>query len=363
MNNFLKITAIATLTIPAVLFAEDDEFFTPKSTIGGYGELHYNHEKVDGSDATKTLDFHRFVLFYSHAWTPKWSFKSEVELEHNFVKDGHGELELEQAYIDYHHSDEFGFQVGVVLPSAGLLNEWHEPPLFLSVERPSYHKNIIPTTWFGNGASLYGNVNGFDYKFTVMEGLDATKFSSSGIRSGRQKGFESNAEDLLYNFRLNYTGVSGLLVGTSFSYNNATYNDGTTEDNNSVSLFEIHAKYDANNFVSVFELGNITYGEPDLIGGVESAFGYYFDLGYNVGSFMNCDTKVIPFFRWEDYNTAAKTEAGGDSEKANHTTTWMLGLSVKPIDQVVFKVDYGVSKNELSDAKTKMFNFGAGYMF
>lgn len=362
MNNFLKITALATLTIPAVLLAEDDEFFTPKSTIGGYGELHYNHQKNDGSDATKTLDFHRFVLFYSHAWTPKWTLKSEVEIEHNFVKNGQGELELEQAYIDYHHSDEFGFQVGVVLPSVGLFNEWHEPPLFLSVERPTYNKNIVPTTWFGNGVSIYGSVKSFDYKLTVIEGLDATKFSAtSGIRSGRQKGFKSNAEDLLYNFRLNYTGYNGLLLGTSFSYNDATHIDSSS--NNSVSLFEIHAKYDANNFVGVFELANINYGEPDLIGGVESAFGYYLDLGYNIGSLMNLDSKVIPFFRWEDYNTAANTKDGGDTEENNHFRTWMFGLSVKPIDQVVFKVDYSVSKNELSEAKTKMFNFGAGYMF
>ena len=32
----------------------------------------------------------------------------------------------------------------VLLPTVGLINEYHEPPLFLSVERPLYNKYIIP---------------------------------------------------------------------------------------------------------------------------------------------------------------------------------------------------------------------------
>ena len=200
MRNTIKHLIILIILFSNIIFAQFD-VFTPKSSLGGYGELHYNYVKTEDGDGTKTLDFHRFVLFYSHAWTEKWSFKAEVELEHNFVKDGHGELELEQAYIDYHYAKEFGFQAGVILPSVGLINEFHEPPLFLSVERPEYNKNIIPTTWFGNGLSVYGIITGFDYKFSVMEGLDASKFSAkSGIRDGRQKGYKANAEDLLYNF-------------------------------------------------------------------------------------------------------------------------------------------------------------------
>lgn len=343
-----------------------DEFFEPKSTIGGYGELHYNWSKDDGADdAKKTLDFHRFVLFYSHSWTEKWSFKSEIELEHNFVKDGEGELELEQAYINYHHSDAFGFQVGVILPSVGFINEYHEPPLFLSVERPEYSKNIIPTTWFGNGAAVYGRFSDFSYKATVMEGLNGAKILADGkIRSGRQKGYKSNAQELLYNARVDYTGIEGLWLGSSFSYNDAFVGVDSTI---STTLFEVHAKYDANNVIAVFEYGNIAYDGEDVGFMVESAMGYYFDLGYNIAPIFDLDGKLIPWVRYTDYNTAASVIGGGDAEQKAHYTKWMLGLSVKPIDQVVFKIDYGVKTNELKngtkDFETALFNFGAGYMF
>jgi len=126
------------------LFAQNEDFFEPKATILGYGELHYNQESKDNGPTAKSIDFHRFVWFLGYAWSEKWSFKSEVELEHNFVQGGQGELELEQAYINYHHADWFGFQVGVVLPSIGLINEYHEPPLFYGVERPEYNNRIIP---------------------------------------------------------------------------------------------------------------------------------------------------------------------------------------------------------------------------
>ncbi|MCC7430913.1 hypothetical protein IT568_08735 [bacterium] len=360
MNLTLKLTLLSSLVVTTSVFAED-EFFTPKTTVGGYGELHYNYEKKDGSDATKILDFHRFVTFFSHSWTEKWSFKSEVELEHNFVEGAaeKGELELEQAYVNYHCNESFGFQAGVVLASIGLINEYHEPPTFLSVERSDYNNKIIPTTWFGNGIAFYGRKSGFDYKFTVMEGLDGKKISASkGIRDGRQKGFKSNAEDFLYNARLDYTGFSGLRVGTSFSFNDATVGKDTT---NSVSILELHAKYEANDVYTVFEVANITYGDKDLAG-VETSFGYYLDFGYNFGTFLKTEAKIIPWLRFEDYNTAKKaaTEA---VEKANHYTNWKVGVSVKPIESVVFKVDYGVKKQESTKTKTKQMNLGVGYQF
>ena len=333
LNLKQKLLLTVLLIIPVSVFGQD-EFFEPKSTFGGYGELHYNLSKKEGEKATKLLDFHRFIIFYYHSWTEKWSFKSEVELEHNFVKGGQGELELEQAYVNYHYSDQFGFQAGVVLPSVGFLNEYHEPPLFLSVERPDYSNKIIPTTWFGNGIAFYGMLNQFTYKMVILEGLNGAEFSNSnGIRDGRQKGFKANAENFLYNARIDYIGTPGLRAGFSYSYNNAFVDKNT---NNAINITEFHVKYEANNIYSVLEVGNISYDSSDL----ESSFGYYFDLGYNIGSFFkNTQAQIIPWFRWTDYNTASSTRTGGDTEKANHYTKWLIGLSVKPISDVIFKLE------------------------
>ena len=74
-----------------------------KTTIGGYGELHYNNLRNDGPKGNKDeIDFHRFVLFINHEFNDKMRFVSELELEHSLAGDGApGEVELEQAYIQY----------------------------------------------------------------------------------------------------------------------------------------------------------------------------------------------------------------------------------------------------------------------
>ena len=77
-----------------------------KTTIGGYGELHYN--KLSAQDPARDvdmIDFHRFVLFFGHEFNDKTRFYSEVELEHALVADSGGdtpgEVELEQDFIEF----------------------------------------------------------------------------------------------------------------------------------------------------------------------------------------------------------------------------------------------------------------------
>ncbi len=359
---------IIALGLLSSLNAAEDEFFEAKSTLGGYGELHFNQSKVEDEDLSPgSLDFHRFVLFYGHAWSPNWSFKSEVELEHNMVgKDYGGELELEQAYINYHHSNNFNFGAGVLLPSVGLLNENHEPPLFLSVERPDYNSRIIPTTWFGNGISANGLLAGVvDYKLVLMEGLNSGKFSQgSAMRSGRQKGQRSSLETILVNARIDYIGAPGLRAGASFSRNHLMENASGEQAYDAANLMEIHAKYSANNVMALAELGMIQYDALSSADGfLESSFGYYLQAGYNVLSLAGYKAQLFPFLHFSQYNTAMSVQGGGDAEEANQVMEWKVGLSFLPIPEVSFKGDIGIQTKGMDDTQTLQINLGAGYMF
>ena len=96
--------------------APDPQPAAKKSSTGplsGYMDFHVN--KITGEDTV--IDFHRFVLLFTHSFTPRIRFVGELELEHAFVEGAEpsGELELEQAYLDFLISRRFNIRAGMLL--------------------------------------------------------------------------------------------------------------------------------------------------------------------------------------------------------------------------------------------------------
>jgi hypothetical protein len=155
--------------------------------------------------------------------------------------------------------------------------------------------------------------------------------------------------------RIDYLDIPGLRVGGSFTYNHAK-GDSTS---NLIKLFELHGKYEGHNIITSAEYGMINYGS----GNVEESMGYYIDFGYDFSSLLDISTQIIPFVRYADLNPVTKAGTGGNIEEQYHVNYWQAGFSIKPIQQIVFKFDYGVSKNQLTDLETTLINGGVGYMF
>jgi len=186
------------------------------TAISGYMDFHFNKpELADGR-----LDFHRFVLLVTHRFSDRIRFVSELEVEHALVEgqEDAGELELEQAYVDFLLSRRFNVRAGMMLMPVGIINERHEPPVYYGVERPFVDTFIIPTTWFEVGAGVHGEIGrGWRYRTFVTSPLDASKFTAEeGIRDGRQKGSDTNIGRPAVTGRLEYAGVRGLTLGASF---------------------------------------------------------------------------------------------------------------------------------------------------
>jgi len=380
-----------TILIINLLFcfaAAKDEFFEPGATIGGYGELHYNNETIGDADPTTKLDFHRWILFVNYNFTSEWSMKSELEIEHNMIDgsgDYKGEVELEQAYINYHNADgNWGYGAGVVLISVGIINERHEPPTFLSVERPSYNSKIIPTTWFGNGAHVYGSFGDFDAKFVLHEDMKGDSIGDgTGLRSGRAKGYESTADNWTMNFSGNYTGIEGLTLGGSITMNDSPRSDTTNPNDDSIvtnrtvawNLMEGHATYNTNNMMVVAELGMISYDPSDgwneatdngdgtfTEGSSEygGSMGYYMQAGYDISSLMDWeDSKLVPWFGMGMYDL-------DDTDDTDSVNTTQFGVTWWPTAKISWKFDYTMdTKNSLTTntVKTNTLSLGVGYMF
>ena len=342
-----------------------DEFVESSTSLGGYGELHYDMEANDGDGS---LDFHRFILFVKHVFNDKWSLMSEIEIEHNMVgsyytdcyEDGDdtneactdggsldykgGYVAMEQAYLNY-WSGDWGFKGGVLLVPAGVTNEYHEPPTFMSVERPEYNKYIIPTTWFDNGFAFYGNMGDFNWNFTMTGDLDGDGVGA-GIRSARMKGYKSTTADWTKTFQVSWTGMEGLKVGGSVTMNDAPKDDGTSVG---VNLTEINATYSKNNIYSRLEYGTISYDDNVVDGTeIESSSGYYLDLGYNIADLVKCDGDLYLWTRTSAYN---KDDMGDDTEIS------LFGVTFKPTNNISIKFETGSKDDD------DIMRMGLGYMF
>lgn len=331
-----------------------------KTSIGGYGELHYNNLSGEGGASDKKeIDFHRFVLFFGHEFNKDIRLFSEFELEHALVKDtdkndglggedtSPGEVELEQAYIEFDLNDSMRAKGGVFLMPVGILNETHEPNTFYGTERNPVEKNIVPSTWWEAGIGLSGEFSkGLSYDLAYTSGLDLN--TADKIRSGRQKAASARADSLMITGRLKYTGVPGLELATTVAtMDDYTQGQGTK---NGATMIEAHAVYNT----GAFGLRAL-YASWDVDGktsGYDEQSGWYVEPSYKISS------KLGVFARYNKYDNQAGSGGSGTSEKQQTD----IGLNYWPHEDVVIKVDYQTQDNA-NNQDQNGFNIGIGYQF
>jgi len=316
-----------------------------KTQLGGYGEHHFNHFE----DGTDKIDAHRFVLFFGHQFTDDLRFFSEFELEHSLAGEGKpGEVELEQAYIEWDYSKNQSLVAGQFLIPIGLINETHEPETFYGTERNKVEKNIIPATWWETGVMFQGEIApGLSYNAALHSGLAAD--DGGKIRGGRQKSAKASAEDLAYTARLKYTGIQGLELAASVQYQ-SDLTQGLAIDDTDGVLLEAHAVYNRGplSVRALWAEWDIE-GETFALNGTDEQTGWYVEPSYKVTDDLGL------FIRYSEYNNTAGIVS--DDSK-----TWDYGLNYWLNPRVVVKADY--SNNVDKDgADNDSFNLGLGWSF
>ncbi len=314
--------------------------------IGGYGEMHYNN-----LDSKKEMDFHRFVLFFGHNFSDRVRFFSEMELEHAVAGEGKkGEVELEQAYIEFDLNDRHRAQAGLFVLPVGILNQTHEPTTFYGVERNPVETNIIPSTWWEGGAGLNGEIApGWSYDVIVSSGLFVPVSGANAylIRSGRQAVSSARADDLAYTGRIKWTGWSGVELAATAQYqSDVTQGTAATA---SATLLEAHAVVSQGPFGlrALYANWNMD-GDAAKTVGRNTQSGWYIEPSYkivsNVGVFVRYNT-------WDN-------QAGDSTDSKKKQTN--IGVNFWPHEDVVVKLDIQQQKGVINDDG---FNLGVGYQF
>jgi hypothetical protein len=329
--------------------------FADKTTIGGYGELHYNNLSGKGGASDKDeIDFHRFVLFFGHEFTDDIRLFSEIELEHSIAgEEQNGEIELEQAFIDFDLNEQHTARAGLFLLPVGIINETHEPPTFYGTERNPVEKNIIPATWWAAGAGAHGQLGGgFSYDAYVHSGLAVDDGFS--VRSGRQKVSKAKANDLAATARLKYTGIAGLELAVSAQHQQ-DMGQGLVPGLESGNLIETHAIWSTGPFTlkALYALWDID-GAAVKASGADKQEGFYIEPSYRLSD------KFGLFARYNQWDNLAGSNSGDaqDSEKQQ----WDIGINYWPHEDVVIKADYQYQSNDNGKEQNGL-NLGVGYQF
>ena len=324
------------------------------TSLGGYGELHVNMlENQLNGEQSNTLDLHRFVLFFGHEFNDRLRFTSELEIEHAVSGDGQpGEVELEQAYIEYDWADRHSLRAGVFLVPVGLLNETHEPPTFYGVERNPVEKNIIPTTWWEGGVALNGGfADGFRYDFTVTSGLYTTAEDGYAIRPGRQKGAKARFDSQAYTGRLKWLGIPGLELSASVQYQ-----EDITQETDPLAggawLYTGHVAWQRDHFGL-----RALYADWDLDGEGPESIGADRQTGWYIEPSWRFNEQWGVFARYNAWDNKA-----GNSSDSEYTQ-WDVGVNYWLHPNVVFKLDY--QDQDTPDGKSEYdgWNLGVGYQF
>ncbi len=338
-------------------------------SIAGYGEMLY--EKY-ASDKTTQFDYLRAILYAGYRFSDKFLFNSEIEVEHA------KEIFVEFAYVDYMATPNFGLRAGMLMIPMGLVNEFHEPTVFIGAERPVTENRIIPSTWRENGGGFYGAFDNVAFRAYVVNGFNGAKFSSGGLRGGRQKGGKALADDMAFTGRLDVTPIPGAFFGASF-YTGGSGQSQVMDDSGRTygvrtNIFDVHAQVQARgvDFRALFaqaglddtSMLNQVLGLEGKSGVAEKMQGGYVQLGYDLLSQAPgaAGVALTPYLRYEKVDTHTALAAGFTRDPGKNNTYTTLGIELKPNPGVVLKVDHMWVSNAV-DSGVNQFNVSVGYAF
>jgi len=373
-----------------------------KLKFSGYGDLVFSYHDYGadpkassrGSKKDKRLvfDTKRFVLELEQNLTRGFRFEAELEVEHGGtgsaleleyeeageyeieVEKG-GEVQFEKLFVEKQY-DAGRIRIGRFPVAFGMLPMYHDPFDYLGSVRAESEEHLIPSGWSEIGFEYMAQGYRQMMHAQVLNGLDSTGFSSPYfISQGQQRMFETNkASDPAFVLRWTNYNIPGIETGLSYYYGDSSANrpqpDLTNPCNNQsdsqtiapcgyvktplqmLSWFArgqwdriqgqasvVHGKIQ-----NADEINRRNAGLSQKYSGVlrspvgKEAYSAWTEWGYRFTGWEEEDA-IVPFFRWEAYDTVWKAAEGALDQARFARHTLALGVSYQVESALNFKLD------------------------
>lgn len=388
-------------------------------SLRGYGAINYYNYNYDTDPNLKDkFDAERLNLYLEYKFTDKISFKSEIEFEHGGtgstleldtqeefgefereIEKG-GEVKIEQAHINFQIKPYFNIRAGRMKVYFGLHQTLDTPTRYFTTHRQEMENEILPLGWYENGIEFYGTfAKRFSYRFYIVNGLDASGFSSrSWIKGGYQQKFEMvNGESFAFAGRLDYKfgKHKDTFVGIAGYINDASANRPKNDMKESayVTIVEGHVSYNEGNlrFNAIGLYGNlensniVSQKNANLSNNLgakrtpvgKNAVGFSAEIGYNILPMIKPNPKhmLYPFMRYDYYDTMFDVEGTVVDNPRWERSSITGGFNWFVHPQIVLKAhysdrrlgsqDYNLSTLEYTGKKQheRTFSTGIGFYF
>ncbi len=366
-----------------------------KLKFGAYGEILFQNFDYGANqrllptgsknENRSIVDIPRFVFKMEYNFTDDIYLETEVEFEHlgtgsaleleyeefgeyEFESKKGGEVILEEFHITKIFSPKFNLRLGRIIVPIGYLNKSHMPTQYFSTIRTESVTKIIPTIWNETGIEIFGELDDFDYRLQIVNGLESNGFSSERwIVGGHQAKFETiKATNLAYVARIDYKGIKDLQLGVSGYFGNSNENRQKPEDLNGIGgHVTILSAYGQFNTANLTIRGSYIYGSLEnsaIISAANSristniqsprtpvaknALAYYIEAGYNIISFIDPTSpfKIYPFGKYEYYNSMQNVENGVFADPRFKRNIITVGANFFVLPNLVLKLDYSMRK-------------------
>jgi|SRR5579871_5457922 len=349
------------------------------TAIGGYGEIVLNApfgEVPPALDGT-TADVRRLVLYVGHNFNERLRLYTEIEIEHAVSSaSDRGEVEVEQAFVDYVAWRPFNLRAGLIVMPVGIVNVYHEPPTFNGVDRPDTDLRVIPSTWREIGAGAFGAIGPLRYQAYAVTGFAARGFTVEGLRDGHQEGQLARAHDWGVVARVDWTPFAGADVGASFYRCNSSQGDPGIASDVPVTIVEADARLAWRGLHARAELANVWIVGTQALNAVvfptgneadgpvaRQLRGGYLELGYDLlhPFRLRGNPSLVAFGRYERTDTQAEVLDRAPSPGRDRQA-FTVGLTLRPIAEIAVKVDYQRRTADPSSAWNQI-NVGLGFMY
>jgi len=208
----------------------------------------------------------------------------------------------------------------------------------------------------------------------LMTSLDSTGFSADeGFRGGRQNGFFENAQHMAPVGRLEYRGVPGLNLGTSFWTGRTGFNHRNIKGQARIfefdgrfrkGRFDGRGQFATNRLDDAAEINRALQRQTGVNPNIARAMrGFYLEGAAHLFP-TRFKHDLVTFYRYENFDTQYRMPAGFLPLKQFDRSAHIVGLTYYPYPDIAFKFDYNFMRNASEVVRLpNRWNFGVGWWF